>query len=140
MSKCIEVLDRLGIDHDWQVISAHRDAERLRDYIAEAPARGIRVFIGGAGMSAHLPGAIAALTALPVIGVPLAGSPLNGLESLLSISQMPPGVPVATVAIGDAGAKNAAYLAAAILALSDEDVARRLEDTRAAMRTPKVPG
>jgi 5-(carboxyamino)imidazole ribonucleotide mutase len=127
------VLDKLGIGHEMLVASAHRTPDRVADYARTARSRGVRVIIAGAGMAAALPGVVAALTSLPVIGVPLVGSSLGGLDSLLSIVQMPPGIPVATVALGEAGAKNAAYLAAEILALSDTEIAGKLADVRARM-------
>ena len=118
-----EVLERLGVTCEMAVASAHRTPEKVTEYARAAAGRGIQVIIAGAGMAAALPGAVAAHTSLPVIGVPLDGSPLSGFDALLSIAQMPPGVPVATVAVGKAGAKNAAILAAQIIALSDPGVA-----------------
>lgn len=120
------VLEEFGIDSDLMVASAHRQPEKVRRTATEAAGRGVQVLIAGAGMAAHLAGALAAHSALPVIGVPLAASTLGGLDSLLSTAQMPAGVPVATTAIGSAGAKNAAHLAARILALSDPRIARRV--------------
>lgn len=121
---CIEQLDEYGIGWEASVISAHRQPEALRGYVAEAEQAGVRVFICAAGMAAHLPGVVASLTALPVIGVPLdAGAGTGGSDALWSVVQMPPGVPVATVAIGSAGGRNAAHLAARILALGAPDVA-----------------
>jgi len=131
MEATAAVLERLGIAHDVTVASAHRTPEVVAEYSRTARDQGVRVIIAGAGMSAALPGAVAAHTTLPVIGVPLDGSPLSGLDALLSIVQMPPGVPVATVAVGKAGAKNAAILAAQILAVGDETVARALECLKA---------
>src|SRR4030081_1929781 len=116
MSKCGEVLDTYGIG--WGGAG-----EIVRSYARQATDRGLRVLVAGAGAAAHLPGVLASLTTLPVIGVPLASTPLSGFDSLLSIVQMPPGIPVATVAVGDMGARNAGHLAAQILALSDDDVA-----------------
>ena len=127
---CFEVLDSYGISWEASVISAHRQADALHAYVAEAEAAGVRLFIGAAGLAAHLPGVLASLTARPVIGIPLDGGALGGADALYSVVQMPPGVPVASVAIGSAGARNAAHLAARILALVDEDVARRVEAFR----------
>jgi len=127
-----QVLDELGVPHETQVMSAHRTPARVAEYTEQAAGRGIRVLICGAGMAAHLAGAVAARTTLPVIGVPLDGSPLSGLDALLATVQMPPGIPVATVAVGAAGAKNAGYLAAQILALSDPELASRLAARRRA--------
>jgi 5-(carboxyamino)imidazole ribonucleotide mutase len=120
---CFDVLDSYGISWEASVISAHRQPDALRAYVGEAEQRGVRVFIGAAGLAAHLPGVLASMTALPVIGVPMDGGALGGADALYSIVQMPPGVPVAGVAIGSAGAKNAAHLAARILALTDVEVA-----------------
>jgi 5-(carboxyamino)imidazole ribonucleotide mutase len=127
---CFDVLDTYGIAWEASVISAHRQPEALGGYVREAESRGVRVFVGAAGLAAHLPGVLASLTARPVIGVPLDGGSLGGADALYSVVQMPPGVPVAAVAIGGAGAKNAAHLAARILALSDADVAARVEAFR----------
>lgn len=131
---CFDVLDGYGISWEASVISAHRQADALHAYVSEAEEAGVRLFIGAAGLAAHLPGVLASLTAKPVIGVPLDGGQLGGADALYAVVQMPPGVPVATVAIGSAGAKNAAHLAARILALSDEDVAERV----AAFRTDQA--
>lgn len=120
------MLSRFGIEHEIIVSSAHRSPEKTRKFVQSAPERGIEVIIAGAGMSAHLPGAIAAETVLPVIGVPLAGSALSGADALHSIVQMPSGVPVATMSIGKAGAINAAIFAAQILARSDKKILERL--------------
>jgi 5-(carboxyamino)imidazole ribonucleotide mutase len=125
-----ETLARLDIPHERRIISAHRTPDRLRDYAATAHGRGLRVIVAGAGGAAHLPGMCAAWTALPVLGVPVESHSLNGMDSLLSIAQMPAGVPVGTLAIGRAGAINAALLAAAILALSDPALAARLSAWR----------
>jgi phosphoribosylaminoimidazole carboxylase PurE protein len=111
-------------------MSAHRTPEKVRDYATSAKERGLKVLIGGAGAAAALPGVLASMTTLPVIGVPLASTPLNGFDSLLSIVQMPPGVPVATVAVGEMGAKNAGHLAAQILALGDPTLAERVVSIR----------
>ncbi len=125
------VLDELGIAHDDRIVSAHRTPERLVAYATGARARGLQVIIAGAGGAAHLPGMVASMTALPVLGVPIRSRALQGLDSLLSIVQMPAGVPVGTLAIGRAGAVNAGLLAAAILALQDERLAAALADWRA---------
>jgi len=131
MKRATDILDALGAAYETKIISAHRTPERLYDYARTAKARGLKTIIAGAGGAAHLPGMAAAMTPLPVIGVPVQSKTLNGLDSLLSIVQMPAGVPVATVAIGDAGAANAGLLAAAILATSDEALAKRLDEWRA---------
>lgn len=133
-----EVLDALGVAYDARVVSAHRTPERLYDFARSAKAQGFKVVIAGAGGAAHLPGMCASLTELPVLGVPVRSKSLDGLDSLLSIVQMPGGVPVGTLAMGEAGAKNAGLLAAQILALSDEALAARLSDWRAA-QTAAVP-
>jgi 5-(carboxyamino)imidazole ribonucleotide mutase len=121
------LLDELAIPYEAQVVSAHRTPDRMFDYAATAESRGVRVIIAGAGGAAHLPGMVAAKTRLPVLGVPVQTHALHGVDSLLSIVQMPGGIPVATFAIGPAGAKNAGLFAAAILALNDTDIARTLE-------------
>jgi 5-(carboxyamino)imidazole ribonucleotide mutase len=125
-----DVLDSYGIKWEASVISAHRQADALHAYVADAEAAGVRLFIGAAGLAAHLPGVLASLTAKPVIGIPLDGGALGGADALYSVVQMPPGVPVASVAIGSAGAKNAGHLAARILALSDDAVAVRVQAFR----------
>ncbi|CAA9441587.1 MAG: N5-carboxyaminoimidazole ribonucleotide mutase [uncultured Rubrobacteraceae bacterium] len=125
LEECTARLEELGIEHEIEVRSAHRDPEGVSEYAGTARDRGLRVIICAAGMATHLAGAVAARTDLPVIGVPVAAGPLNGLDSLLSTVQMPPGAPVATVAVD--GATNAAILAAQILALSDPDLVQRLE-------------
>lgn len=125
-----EVLVMLGIEHENRIVSAHRTPDLLFEYVGGAEARGIQVIIAGAGGAAHLPGMAAAKTTLPVLGVPVVSRALNGLDSLLSIVQMPKGVPVGTLAIGDAGAANAALLAAAILALTDASLRERLKAYR----------
>ena len=132
------VLDELAIAHEDRIVSAHRTPERLVEYATTARARGLQVIIAGAGGAAHLPGMVAAMTTLPVLGVPIESRALHGLDSLLSIVQMPGGVPVGTLAIGRAGAINAALLAASILGLQDDAVARALDAWRAA-RTAAVP-
>jgi phosphoribosylaminoimidazole carboxylase PurE protein len=131
--EAVKVLKQLGIGYELRILSAHRTPGPLETYIAEAEAAGTRTFITMAGMAAALPGVVAAKTTLPVIGVPLPGSELAGQDALLSIVQMPPGIPVGTMAIGKAGARNAAWYAAAILALSDPEVAQALADGRARM-------
>ena len=128
-----QVLDQLGIGHELRILSAHRTPGPLEEYIARAEQEGTRVFITMAGMAAALPGVVAAKTTLPVIGVPLPASELAGQDALMSIVQMPPGIPVGTMAIGKAGARNAAWYAAAILALGDPAVAQALADGRAKM-------
>jgi 5-(carboxyamino)imidazole ribonucleotide mutase len=134
----VETLEKLGIAHETRVVSAHRTPERLFDYAKQAAGRGLRVVIAGAGGAAHLPGMAASMTHLPVLGVPVQSAALAGVDSLLSIVQMPAGVPVGTLAIGRAGAVNAALLAAAILALNDSALADRLIAWRAA-QTESVP-
>ena len=126
MEGCLELLRNFGIEADMKILSAHRNPEELAVFAAGAEDAGISVIIAAAGMSAHLPGAVAARSALPVIGVPIPSSDLKGLDALLSIVQMPSGVPVATMAVGKAGAKNAAVLAAEILALRYEGVREKL--------------
>jgi 5-(carboxyamino)imidazole ribonucleotide mutase len=128
---CFDVLDSYGIAWESSVISAHRQPEALGSYVRDAEARGVCIFVGAAGLAAHLPGVLASITARPVIGVPLDGGSLAGADALYSVVQMPPGVPVAAVAIGAVGAKNAGHLAARILAVSDHDVAERVERFRA---------
>ena len=142
MRHAAETLDRLGVAHETKVVSAHRTPKRLYDYASEAKGRGLKVIIAGAGGAAHLPGMAASMTSLPVLGVPVESQSLNGLDSLLSIVQMPAGVPVGTLAIGRAGAVNAALLAASILATADGDLAQRIEtfreeQTRAVAETPE---
>jgi 5-(carboxyamino)imidazole ribonucleotide mutase len=127
-----DMLDGLGVAYEAKVVSAHRTPQRLYEYAASARSRGLKVIIAGAGGAAHLPGMTAAMTPLPVLGVPVKSKELKGIDSLLSIVQMPKGVPVGTLAIGEPGAANAALLAAAILALSDEALAARLDAFRAA--------
>jgi 5-(carboxyamino)imidazole ribonucleotide mutase len=130
MKPCIETLDKLGIAREVNVLSAHRTPAATHSYVQDADQRGCAVFIAAAGMAAHLAGTVAALTVKPVIGVPMEGGPLKGEDALLSTAMMPGGIPVACVAIGKAGAKNAALLAAQILALSDTSLAQRLADDR----------
>jgi 5-(carboxyamino)imidazole ribonucleotide mutase len=124
------ILDELAIPYEAEVVSAHRTPDRMFDYAATAESRGLRILIAGAGGAAHLPGMVAAKTRLPVLGVPVQTHALNGMDSLLSIVQMPGGIPVATFAIGPAGAKNAALFAAAILALTNEKLAKSLQSFR----------
>ena len=130
MHLAAELLDKLGIAYEQEVVSAHRTPDKLMDYAAQAADRGLKVIIAAAGGAAHLPGMVAAKTALPVIGVPIQSKTLNGVDSLLSIAQMPAGVPVLTMSIGDAGAKNSALAAASILALNDADIATALDNFR----------
>lgn len=130
MRNASETLDDLGISNEIKILSAHRNPEQVNEYAATARERGLKVIIAGAGMAAALPGVVAAQTPLPVLGVPMETRVMGGMDSLLSMAQMPGGIPVGTLAIGKAGAKNAALLAAAILALSDEGVAGRLDAFR----------
>jgi 5-(carboxyamino)imidazole ribonucleotide mutase len=137
-----DILDQLKVAHETRIVSAHRTPDRMTEYAKQAAARGLKVIIAGAGGAAHLPGMVASMTTLPVLGVPVESRTLKGLDSLLSIAQMPGGVPVATFAIGEAGAKNAALQAAAILALSDVALDKRLKawrarQTRSVAKTPK---
>ena len=132
MQHAAETLDRLGIAYDSRIVSAHRTPERLYAYARAAAGRGLKAIIAGAGGAAHLPGMVAALTSVPVLGVPVESRALHGIDSLLSIVQMPAGVPVATFAIGQAGAVNAALFAAAILSLSDPAAAASLSTWRQA--------
>lgn len=131
MERAVKMLAALGVPYETAVISAHRTPQRLYDYAMTASSRGLKAIIAGAGGAAHLPGMTASMTILPVIGVPVQSKALSGLDSLLSIVQMPAGIPVATVAIGEAGAANAGILAASIIATFDERVARKLADWRA---------
>jgi 5-(carboxyamino)imidazole ribonucleotide mutase len=141
MRAATEVLTALNVSHEIRIVSAHRTPDRLFAYAKGAAARGIKVIVAGAGGAAHLPGMAASMTHLPVLGVPVESKALSGLDSLLSIAQMPGGIPVGTLAIGKAGATNAGLLAAAILALSDAKLAQRLIDWRAAQtdRVPETP-
>ncbi|MEQ9518869.1 MAG: 5-(carboxyamino)imidazole ribonucleotide mutase [Parvibaculum sp.] len=132
MKHAADILEALKVPHEVRIVSAHRTPDRMTDYAKSAKSRGLKVIIAGAGGAAHLPGMTAAMTPLPVLGVPIKSSALSGQDSLLSIVQMPGGIPVGTLAIGDAGAKNAALLASAILALSDNALAKRLEAWRRA--------
>ena len=131
MQEAARMLDEMGVAYEAKIVSAHRTPDRLSEYAKGAKARGIKVIIAGAGGAAHLPGMTAAMTPLPVLGVPVQSKSLKGLDSLLSIVQMPKGVPVATLAIGEAGAANAGILAAAIIALADAGVAAKLDAFRA---------
>ena len=141
MQRAADILKELGVAYETKVVSAHRTPKRLYAYAEGAKARGLKVIIAGAGGAAHLPGMTAAMTTLPVLGVPVSSKALSGQDSLLSIVQMPAGVPVGTLAIGEAGASNAGLLAAQILALEDEELAKRLEVLRAkqAAAVPEVP-
>lgn len=130
MQAAIDVLEALNINHEVKIISAHRTPKRLVEYAETAEERGISVIIAGAGGAAHLPGMVASMTHLPVLGVPVKSRSLSGLDSLLSIVQMPGGVPVGTLAIGEAGAKNAALLSASILSLHNSDLAKALKEWR----------
>ena len=130
MRKASEILEELLIPHEIRIVSAHRTPKRMAEYADTARARGLKIIIAGAGGSAHLPGMIAAQTSLPVLGVPIESKALNGIDSLLSIVQMPKGVPVGTLAIGAAGAGNAALLAVSILSTGDKEVTKRLEQWR----------
>jgi len=138
MRHAAETLDALGVSHEVQIVSAHRTPDRLYDYVRTARERGLKLIIAGAGGAAHLPGMAASMTSLPVLGVPVESKTLGGIDSLLSIVQMPAGVPVGTLAIGRAGAVNAALLTASILALNDEGLAMRVEAYRAE-QTQAVP-
>ncbi len=144
MRHCVDTLNELGIANEYRILSAHRTPDATADFARQAEDRGLHVIITGAGSAAHLAGVVAGLTRLPVLGVPIPSSALQGLDSLLSIAQMPGGIPVGTLAIGAAGAKNAALLAAAILALSDKKIRTNLEafrkkqtDAVLAARVPK---
>jgi 5-(carboxyamino)imidazole ribonucleotide mutase len=135
-----DLLTELGVAHETRIVSAHRTPDRLSQYAKTARERGLKVIIAGAGGAAHLPGMTASMTPLPVFGVPVESKALNGLDSLLSIVQMPGGVPVGTLAIGPAGAKNAALLAIAVLALNDPALAARLDAYRAAQTAAVATG
>ena len=132
MQACLDVLKRLEVPHEVRILSAHRTPAATHAFVRDAEGRGCAVFIAAAGLAAHLAGTVAGLTTRPVIGVPMDGGPLRGMDALLSTVQMPGGIPVATVAIGKAGARNAGWLAAQILALSDEALAARLAEARKA--------
>jgi 5-(carboxyamino)imidazole ribonucleotide mutase len=134
MQSALDVLTGLGIEHEVSVISAHRTPDKAKHYAQTARERGIEVIIAGAGMAAHLPGVLASWTTLPVIGVPMASGELKGVDALYSIVQMPAGIPVACMAIGSAGAKNAAYLAAEILGLKHDKIRRAYEEYRSGLQ------
>ena len=134
MKNCINTLEGFGVSYEVIISSAHRSPERTKEYIANAEAKGAQVFIAAAGMAAHLAGALAASTIKPIIGVPMKGGAMDGMDAMLSTVQMPAGMPVATVALGNAGAKNAAYLAMQILALTDEGLSKKLADDRDAQK------
>ncbi len=138
MQRCCEVLDAYGVGYEVVVRSAHRDPEGCRAWATEAEGRGLKVLIAAAGGAAHLPGVVAAWSVLPVIGVPMSAGALGGLDALLSMAQMPAGIPVATVAIGDPGARNAAHLAMAILSLNDPAAREKLVTRREANRSPRT--
>ena len=130
MSECAKTLEKFGVKYELIISSAHRSPKRTKEYIKEAEEKGAKVFIAAAGMAAHLAGAVAAYTTKPVLGVPMPGSALASMDSLFSTVQMPGGIPVGTLAVGKAGAKNAAYLATQILALNDETLAKALKQDR----------
>ena len=130
MQEAINILEQFEISYEAEVVSAHRTPDRMFEYAESARGRGLKVIIAGAGGAAHLPGMVASKTTLPVLGVPVQSKALSGMDSLLSIAQMPGGIPVATLAIGTAGAKNAGLLAASILSTTNDDIARRLEAYR----------
>ena len=130
VKECANTLDKFGVLHEMIISSAHRSPQRTHAYVKEAEEKGARVFIAAAGMAAHLAGAIAAITIKPVIGIPMKGGVMDGMDAMLSTVQMPAGMPVATVAVGKAGAVNAAYLAMQILALEDDDLRIKLEEDR----------
>ncbi|MCC3861426.1 5-(carboxyamino)imidazole ribonucleotide mutase [Pseudemcibacter aquimaris] len=132
MKNASDVLENLGVEHECRIVSAHRTPDRLYEYAKSAKDRGLQVIIAGAGGAAHLPGMAASMTSLPVLGVPVESKALKGMDSLLSIVQMPGGVPVGTLAIGQAGAKNAGLMAASIVALGDETISENLDKWRAA--------
>lgn len=134
MNFAIDILKELGINFEVKIVSAHRTPELMFSYAKEAKSRGLKLIIAGAGGAAHLPGMVASLTSLPVIGVPIQSKTLKGIDSLLSIVQMPGGVPVATVAIGEAGAKNAGLLAGSILAINNSEISDKLDNYRANMK------
>jgi phosphoribosylaminoimidazole carboxylase PurE protein len=135
MDECVKTLKEMDINFEITVSSAHRSPDKTRDYAMNASHRGIEVLIAGAGWAAHLAGVLASYTTLPVIGVPIDSSPLRGIDSLLSTAQMPPGVPVATMAIGKGGARNAAVFAAQILALKYSDIAKRLDQYKESLKS-----
>lgn len=130
MQNSCDILDKFNLDYEVKIVSAHRTPKRLYEFCENAKKDGIKIIIAGAGGAAHLPGMVAAMTPLPVLGVPIQSKSLKGLDSLLSIAQMPYGIPVASLAIGEAGAKNAALLALSILAINDEKLAKKLDKFR----------
>ena len=136
MQPALDVLEQLGIEYEVNVISAHRTPKKAQEYAQKARQRGIEVIIAGAGMAAHLPGVLASWTTLPVIGIPLVAGELKGIDALLSIVQMPPGIPVACVALGSAGAKNAAFLAAQILGGKHDQIRQAYENYRQDLGNP----
>ena len=140
MEEAARVLDEFGVGYEVEVVSAHRTPDKMMKYAESAKERGLRMIIAGAGGAAHLPGMVAAKTSLPVLGVPVKSSALDGLDSLLSIAQMPAGIPVATFAIGVAGAKNAGLFAASVLALNDKAIARQLVEFRKAQTAAVLKG
>ncbi|NME36132.1 5-(carboxyamino)imidazole ribonucleotide mutase [Fusobacterium sp. FSA-380-WT-3A] len=134
MEKAVEMLKRFGVDYEVKIVSAHRTPELMFEYAKTAKERGLKVIIAGAGGAAHLPGMVSSLTPLPVLGVPVKSRALSGQDSLLSIVQMPGGIPVGTLAIGESGAKNAGILASEIIALIDEEVAKKVDEFRREQR------
>lgn len=134
MEKAVEMLKRFGVDYEVKIVSAHRTPELMFEYAKTAKERGLKVIIAGAGGAAHLPGMVSSLTSLPVLGVPIKSKALSGQDSLLSIVQMPGGIPVGTLAIGESGAKNAGILASEIIALMDEEVAKKIDEFRKEQR------
>ncbi|WP_367181832.1 5-(carboxyamino)imidazole ribonucleotide mutase [Fusobacterium sp.] len=134
MEKAVEMLKRFGVDYEVKIVSAHRTPELMFEYAKTAKERGLKVIIAGAGGAAHLPGMVSSLTPLPVLGVPVKSRALSGQDSLLSIVQMPGGIPVGTLAIGESGAKNAGILASEIIALQDEEVAKKIDEFRREQR------
>ena len=140
MEAAAKILDEIGISYEVEVVSAHRTPDKMMTYAASAKSRGLRMIIAGAGGAAHLPGMVASKTSLPVLGVPVKSRSLDGLDSLLSIAQMPAGIPVATFAIGEAGAKNAGLFAASVLALEDSTLARKLDKFRSAQTKSVLKG
>lgn len=134
MEKAVEMLKRFGVDYEVKIVSAHRTPELMFEYAKTAKERGLKVIIAGAGGAAHLPGMVSSLTPLPVLGVPVKSRALSGQDSLLSIVQMPGGIPVGTLAIGESGAKNAGILASEIIALMDEEVAKKVDEFRREQR------
>lgn len=130
MKNCAETLEKFGVKYELIISSAHRSPERTKQYVKEAEIKGAKIFICAAGMAAHLAGAVSSVTTKPIIGVPMKGGAMDGMDAMLSTVQMPSGMPVATVALGSAGAKNSAYLAMQILAIEDLDLAKKLADDR----------